>query len=737
MKVSRITTDARDVNVDIALAGQVSVLCGPNGAGKTTALTALLVAVSGCAFDRRRQVRRPGDLLDLLDVNAKSVSSKVWFDGEDGAIIRVLRRTSTGATTTLASPWTEPGAAQRDVASAIHARIGDPSVFDVNDFLRLAPGKRRERLMALCSSSVKPWTPEELGAAIREASLADDVADVEAFDQSAFDADGVVVIQDGPLMTALTAKVESAGDAAKKNAKQLSQTVEALRAQATMTPAAENGHSSTASADVTDLDMEIETLAQQIGTAQSTNTARKRLQAERAQLDQGDAPPETDEVAAQDAQLSKLRVRLENLESEPVTDPELIALRAALHQAHAHARDRSTQDAFDMAWPRISAVCEPKALGFAAFKAGITAAAEIGSSSPEVSALMVDIEEIVDEDRQRVLDIQRTRVEIRGLEAGLAPLKAVAARAAQDQARIAEIDHQLADLPFFDPESLQVQLDGARSRREAAKAQLASLRESEALQTNRRRLQVEKADLEAAQVVLDQAVAVWTAVRARYITRAVSAFIDVCDPMLPDGWSISFDADSDFSITRPNRSGEVSSLLRQLSDGELGLCVGAFSAALASVSGAPWRVVLADNAGQMSADPDDVSPDGRFVRFVEGLAHAVNAGELDQAIVATCRLEPSEVKALEAMDVEIVRLGDRIARGDSEKYSHVKREAIKEAVASLDAGGVRAFYQDVLGMPCGSIPMARGRALQNVITKNFTSIYIETCCKQINARRAR
>ena len=128
---------------------------------------------------------------------------------------------------------------------------------------------------------------------------------------------------------------------------------------------------------------------------------------------------------------------------------------------------------------------------------------------------------------------------------------------------------------------------------------------------------------------------------------AVAPFCRVVGDLLPPGWQVS--ADLERMALWVERPGRPRALVERLSRGETVLWHAAAAAALAKMSGARLRLVLADHAEALSED------DGVLVRGVLALASAARAGVLDQVLVCTGRLSAPEAQALAEHDQVAVR----------------------------------------------------------------------------------
>lgn len=645
MRATRIEARLRGLDIRVDLSAPVTILVGPNGSGKSTALAAMVFAATGTAFDRRSRRRRPGEVLEVLDSQGQSVDARLMFP--DGPVHRVITRTATGASTSLQSPWSGPLESQRDVDRVIASRIGDPTALDVQDFLRLPPKDRRQRLIQLCAESTPRVTNatllEQLGERMGE--------DCFAWFSKAFtlDADALPVERLSRVIDAI--RQHAADSRARKT-----QVIAAIRSAAA--ESSEDRPSGTSAA----VRAEVDVIKARIGNAASREALiRWRADEER---------------------LSALRVRRSSLLQQQaaiadaaVDASDIEALRAELAEAEHGSFDKAVRIAFDEARPSAGFPSD-----LAAFSEGVRLAERVVAIQHldrDVAAIRLDLaeaESLVADQKQTLRDIQRD---------------------------IDRVDIEIRRLTESMPAERPVEADADAEVRLAG---LHSLLERLLVHEERDRLhntwQAQRIEADRDLAFCNIATGHVEAMRDGMINHALALFGGICNKVLPDGWTI----DGDFTVRR----GDVETGLAALSDGELAMCTGGFAAALAALSACPWRVLLADNIGLLSSDPDAGSPNGRLLRFVEGIADAVRSGLLSQAVMASCRLTSQEVEALRLVDgVEVVFVG----RSSLWLTDDVSR--VNAWVDAADPALVEELYRRIGAAWPGTLTVARGLMVES------------------------
>ena len=716
MKATTIRTNARGLQLNVSTdMSPVVVLTGPNGSGKTTVLQSLAFALAGGIPVGTRVVSRLQDVYGQLGTGDSNVRSQIVFD--DGTSVdRMLAARPNGnglKLSTRLSSSLESGSV-RDVQAAIADHVGNPVKLDVGALLALAPKKRRERIIELCADSV--WTEDTL-----RQRLVDQAATTEVEGAGEAAVAYLDTVED-LLLDATKDAADEAREAVTNCERRLRELQAAInRLSADSAAHAQKGHGTIdeVDAEIARLNGEVGSLEREMGEAQTIAQRReqitreietlRQLNVEPVEVFEGRVREATQRLAAAGSNLAELR---DNPIQAYEEHPDLLDLRSRL-SAMQVARDQAA--AGHAHANRLADAARGIARNITAGSTCPTCRQAVGSDHANMlnghaEELMVEAQQFaislakrnkalssVSQDLDELQRIEQRRkdrlgekhanraAQMRLFEQQLAPggfLERDVAQSEHDLAerkrsgdRITMLRASAAELVPVDISTLRASLDGAKQQRAEATERRKIIADAAQRHAQRNRLVAERDEEQGKQDLLKAVASTQAAVLAEMAEAATGPFVNTVNALAPEGWTLSIDAaDAAFNVSRADRPQAVP--LTAMSNGEQALYFGAFGAALAQVSGSPWRCVIADSADAMSADCVPGAEHGVLVQFIRGLHRAVEHGVIHQAFVATARLEHREREALEQMGVRVVAVCDERAwsKPMRQSYEYVEHE---------------------------------------------------------------
>ena len=674
-----------------------------------------------------------------------------------------------------------PNLTGKAATGAILAAVGNPAIFDAQAFLALGPAERQDRMLKLCAALARAWTPQEVAEAVErhaQALVGDDATAVHNVVMLAWGDDekpkAFEVSEDETFYAALS-RYQSAADkrvrATREAIERIQKAIERLDQDAAQRTQAVQGTVEHWDEQIVRLGHEIENLQRDLGRAEQTASRRKSIDGELERLRALSARPvgEFDaDVEAARTVLASLRRQLASVEAqeEPVfqPSPDLPQAIAERERAHAALAALNTQRALvqhdiaalDATLKTLEADHEHEGATAdcptcrqpiraehveALRRLREHAQGRLAETAPEQSRLeaelrfaTVDLNEIEQEDQARRLQIAREaealasrRAHLRTETAAGGPAEravtaaetALAERQAVEE-RLEALENERGELGTEDPTVLRAQLQGAETQRADARKSRSQVAEADERRRTRLRAVADRREAEEALPVAVKAAEVWAAIVHEFGLQAVAPFVEMLNRMAPAG--TVFDVEIAKASVRVALPGRPPIPFVSLSDGEASGLFPALSLALARTSGARWRCVLADRAEAMQSAPAPGAPHGMLVRFVEGMVNAAASGEIDQAFIATARLTPDELRAIEAAGAQVVHMGQ------SEQRS-AERPAVQAAVDVLTAAGVKALYE-WLGVPYeDNLPLARAMAPEHAAKAGKSPADVIAFCK--------
>ena len=695
MILQSIRTAARGHNTRLVFEAPITILAGPTGAGKTTVLNCVQMALTGAITADGKTRSKPGDVFDLLSATGEPVSAELDFGNAAPSIERVIAIDPKGACSQTLITAGVKASKVSDVEKMISERIGDLARVDVAGLIGKDPAKRRAEILQACRASATPVTMPEIkeafGRAVAEAvkaardaleKLITSEASPEKIDEAREIAEASPPDFDFQVdaTKGLIGSAEARRDAAKEalaaataEIKRCQQAVDTYVAQAN--EQSEAGDIEAIKARIAELDAEISKVAEDIGAASGAQGTRDGIQRRLNELVEagtvGEAEAAVDaasiiyaaaqkdltalaaptqpasaqiteahaslieqvraqrqvvadlatKVSGSNAVLDRLMVSLQAIGqggccptcSRPMDESARSAVQAEMVKATA-IRDAAKRDHDDEAETLECIEADLAAAEHAHIAA--RSAAEIASATAAGRAR---------EARQTV-------------EVAAQNLNAAEKRLARAQAAVTEREdlRRRADaIPVTDVTLLQAQRSAAEAQRADLKVRADAIAADEARQQMYRQTVVRRDDLQRQIPTLKLAVKAYTAVADYVGQRAVEPLVSAVDAALPEGWAFELNvADASFAIRR----GEVLTQWAGLSGGERAMALAALAGGMAGVGGNKWRAVLIDGAEAIAgAGWRTEYEGGLFGAFVEGLARAVKAGKIDQAIITTNR----------------------------------------------------------------------------------------------------
>lgn len=759
-RATRIRTTARGLDLRVEPTAPVVVITGPNGIGKSTMLNAIPHAIAGSLQQGGKTIAAPHLVYRVLMDGAGECRTRIEFGGDE-----FVDRSMIGAddgnggikvSTTLRSSWAR-GLTGKAAEGATIAALGNPALLDVQAFLALAPGDRSRRLIETCAALAPGWTADRLVGRMAQAvsiiaeseptitldRLARAVWRLPAEALLACDPDELFAVADGEAFyDALQRYTEAAAQRVRDNGTAidgLKAAINRLDADAAERTAEVHGTTAEWEATCARLGREIEDQRAELAAVESAATRRASIDAEIDRLRLVAARPATDlaaEVQQAAAALQSAKDALAQAEREPMAafepSPEVAALRAELaaakrtteplrEQWNAATREVMTLQAIVDSGAGCCPTCSQAVdrdvvqARVDSLRAALADDGEIGgpfTRAVENEALIAaDVDDIEREEANRKLATAREagasaerRAALRlSVQTTLPRALAAAEQAATEHSmaadRLAALEAERAALPTGNVDELRVLLAGTTRQRDEAVAARRAVTAADERRATRLRAVADREEAEAAAPVLALARRAWAQVGRAWAAEAVQPFVATLNRVAPEGCRFEIDMGrGEIRFARPSRPA-IS--LASLSDGEAASIFPAVAIALARSAGAQWAVVLADRCEAMQSDPAPGAPAGIFARFVEGLAAAAAAGEIDQAFVATSRMTPEEVAAIEALaGVQIIRLGTK-----------TEAERVRDAVMQLGAGPARDLVARLGGQDAGSAAANRQWAL--------------------------
>ena len=643
MKIARIEGQARGLRISWDLAAPVQVLVGPTGAGKTTATTIALWAIEGTLRTGSKPVARPAEIFAALSAGGELVQATVVLDHEGRQLTISRRLSQTGDAISHEVECSAcAGAGSRAVQAKIDEIVGRVSVTDVGAWLALGPSAARQQLLDACATAAPPWDTARVEDALRDAIGAE---------HATWSSDVAPPMPSVVLRLAGSITPSVGEDWYGALVRQASVTHRAsldcaaeLRRQrdrlASLEAAVGDG-----AGDPSDLrrrrdaaQAQAEQLQRQIGQAEGQERERARLQTEIAGLPEGPAP-ERPAGHEPDLRLDYMRTAVDRAQRQ------LVEARSAAGTASAeHEQALAAVGALAARQASHCPTCL-QAVGPAAAQALSGALEQLRVKAEALSAEASEADDdlaMLQADLRRALDADERRRQ----EA--ADAQAAWAREQRRAEHRRDLVARLGGLPDpVDLVALRVELDRARSEAQRLGQQLEQALAADERDRQAALAEAETAKLEAQAAALSVADRAWQRVLRQFGATAVAPFCRVVGDLLPPGWQVS--ADLERMALWVERPGRPRALVERLSRGETVLWHAAAAAALAKMSGARLRLVLADHAEALSED------DGVLVRGVLALASAARAGVLDQVLVCTGRLSAPEAQALAEHDQVAVR----------------------------------------------------------------------------------
>ena len=735
MRLTSIKGSARGRDFALELHAPVTVVLGPTGAGKTTLLQAAQWAVSGQLATGGAPVVRPGDVHQAMAEGPDdTVTCEDTFE-HDGATFTVERTLTPGpkrsASQSMRSTLTPEGAPLRAVEERVAQVLGRRASLDIGALLAMGPSDRRRALLDACGSGAEAWTPERvtgrlkhhIGAAVAEMMR-------HAAEGAEMPTPSVVL---GVCGSFAVMPGEGTYEAVRRFAttaheKKLDATRRHREADERIRGMSDHVgfEAGEVRRDVDELRVlrdemqaEVLTIDAERREAEQSRSQASRLEREIARLE---ALPQAEALAATvatlDGRLAQLgdelavaRFDLDQASAQIQGPKDLAELLATLVDVRAELeRAMAKAHGFEQT---LGGGCCPvcrQSVGaevLASFEQQHRAAkAWEASTLSDLETIQAEADEIHSAHLGRLetqrRDVARLEQAVRQLEQSIAADEAArhsasAGRAAAaivrdslDEAR-AELERAKAKTWSSDSEA-RASIAGGRLAKAAAGLE-AALRDQGKIEEGNRLIDERDAlaKAQASAVVSAQA---WAAVGNEYGQSAVQPFTDAVARLLPESWSLGVDlASMDMTIARADRPGAGRVPVDALSRGETVMFLAAASAALAVVSGAPWRCAFVDHAEGLTDAVQD-GEDGLLVLFVARLVDAVEAGLLDQAVVATGRLTGDERVGLTDYGAQVVNIGDLSRPAVIEVEVEPDEAAVEsDAAAAVSTGVDGAYYR--------------------------------------------
>lgn len=694
MILQSIRTAARGHNTTLAFEAPITILAGPTGAGKTTVLNCVQMALTGAITADGKTRSKPGDVFDLLSATGEPVSAELDFGSAAPSIERVIAIDPKGACSQALITAGVKASKVSDVEKMIAERIGDLARVDVAGLIGKDPAKRRAEILQACRASATPVTMPEIkeafGRAVAEAvkaagdaleKLITSEASPEKIDEAREFAEAASPDFDFQVdaTKGLIGSAEARRDAAKEalaaataEIKRCQQAIDTYVAQAN--EQSEAGDIEAIKARIAELDAEISKVAEDIGAASGAQGTRDGIQRRLNELVEAgtveDAQAAVEKATADFAAAKAARSALPpKIVGEWSPAPGLTSLREQAAAQRQVVNDMGSKVASGKAvlarldaslravgqggcCPTCSRPMDESARG--AVQAEVdkataelrTAEANRDDEAETLECIEADLQTAQAQDdanRHKARDgvaalfDSHRDADLRMTAAATAMAEAEK-RLARAQTAVKEREdmRRRADaIPVTDVTLLQTQRSAAEAQRADLKVRADAIAADEARQQMYRQSVVRRDDLQKQIPTLKLAVKAYTAVADYVGQRAVEPLVSAVDAALPEGWTFELNvADASFAIRR----GEVLTQWAGLSGGERAMALAALAGGMAGVGGNKWRAVLIDGAEAIAgAGWRTEYEGGLFGAFVEGLARAVKAGKIDQAIITTNR----------------------------------------------------------------------------------------------------